>query len=183
MSVIEKYVKMGINSSMLFPASFEDGCAHLHGINTVCRMPQYEVIETFLSDNDEIRRMQTRVILDSGLTFNYHCPLPLQQDGGKNPCSDDLEIRKAALAYAKKHVDYAAEAGSALMVVVSPPDKGSERRVEQKKLFIEYYAQLAEYALGRGIDACLEPVERNRFKKLLLGPTSECVEFIMTMQS
>ncbi|MDL2247762.1 sugar phosphate isomerase/epimerase [Bacteroides sp. OttesenSCG-928-J23] len=182
MSVISQYARVGISPSMLFPASFEDDLLHLHSINTVCRMPQYEVLETFLAEDAGIRKQELRIIRETGKILNYNSPMALQQDGPQNPCGDDPEIRKAGLAYAKMNVDFAGEAGTTVFVLPSPPDKGPDRREELKKRFADYYYNLAEHARQYKMDICLEPIERHRFKGLLMGPTDECVELILNLQ-
>lgn len=182
MSIISKYAKVGISPTMLFPASFEDDLVHLHSINTVSRMPQYEVLETYLAEDSNIRKQQLRIIRETGKILNYNCPMPLQQDGPKNPCSDDPKIREAGLAYAKMNVDFAGEANTTILVLPSPPDKGADKREELKKRFADFYLQLAEYARQYKMNICLEPIERHRFKRLLMGPTAECVDFILDLQ-
>ena len=182
MYTISSYATVGISAPMIFPKSFEDDLWHLHAVNTICRMSQFDAIEGFLPEDDNIRAQEVRLIRESGKQFNYNFPLPLQQDGPCNPCSEDPAVRTAGLLLAKTHLDYAGELGAGIVVVASAPDKGESVRTELKKRFADFYLQIAEYAKRYNIILALEPIERHRFKKLLMGPTEECANFIIDMQ-
>ena len=182
MPLISSYLKVGISPTLLFPESFTDDLVHFHAVNTACSMPQFEVLETFLSEDAELRKRELRVIRESGVTVNYNYPLILSQDGPKNPCSDQPEIRKAGLAFAKLNIDFAGEAQAPLFVMASPPDKGADKREELKKRFAQYYLEVAEHARQYKMDVCLEPIERHRFKQLLFGPTDESAAFILDLK-
>lgn len=182
MSVISRYVNVGTCPTLLFPEAFVDPLVQYHAVLTCCRMTHYDVLEMFLPEDKELRKREIQIIKETGKIINYNYPLPLAQEGPKNPCSDESEVRRAAVEYAKLNLDFAAEVASPLMVVATPPDKGVERRAEQLKRFADFFLEVAEYARQYSIDMCLEPMERHRFKKNLLGPTDESADFILELQ-
>ena len=61
-------------------------------------------------------------------------------------------------------------------------DKGEERRPELMKLYMEYFMALAEHVKQYNMNIVIEPIERHRFKQLILGPTPECAAFIAEAQ-
>ena len=175
---IHDYFMFGISPSMLNPASFESELEHLAAVKQCCDFSEYENFETFLPDDEVIRKTEIQMMKDAGKTLNYNTPLIFQLDGEYNCGSDNPEFRKKALDLAKRHLNYAAEAGSSLFVVTGCPDKGAELRPTLFKRYDEYFCKVAEYAKQFGITVLIEPIEREGFKKLLLGPTSECAETV-----
>ncbi|MBS6395938.1 MAG: sugar phosphate isomerase/epimerase [Clostridiales bacterium] len=182
MTNFESLVCFGFSPSMLFPKSFEDPLTHFSAIKLCCRCPGYETFETFLPENDLLRKACIREMKTYGKQLRYNTTGDFQVDGPYNPCSDNPEYRKQALDLVKMHIEFAAEAESPFIVVTGCPDKGEERRPELKKLYMEYFLQIAEYCRQYNMDILIEPIERHRFKKLLLGPTEECASFILDAQ-
>ncbi|MCD8083712.1 MAG: sugar phosphate isomerase/epimerase [Clostridiales bacterium] len=182
MTQFDSRVCFGFSPTMLFPASFEDPLVHLTAIEIGCHYPHYETFETYLPDDRQLREACIRQMRASGKTLHYNTPGVFQQDGPYNPCSDEESFRRQALELMKKQVDFAAEAEAPLMVLTGAPDKGPERRPELLKRYMDYLLQVAEYAQKFGIMIVIEPIERHRFKKILLGPTTECVALILDAQ-
>ncbi len=180
---MNNYMKFGISPTLLFPAAFEDELEHLTAIETCCRFPEYEVFETFLPQNDALRKREIQKMKEYNKILNYNTPIPFQLDGEFNPASDQPIYRANALELAKQHINYAAEADSKLMVITGCADKGPEKRPEILKRFKEYFLKVAAYAKQFDITIVLEPMEREAFKKLVLGPTQECADFIEEMQN
>jgi sugar phosphate isomerase/epimerase len=174
----QKYFKFGIGVSNFYPGSFTDELEHLRAFSVVASIPGYETLETFMPLTKEVFHEEMRIALGEGKQINYNLPPAFQCLGKFNPCSKDSNERASALDLAKRHLDNACEAGSRICAMTSGPDVDPLNRNLILSIFLEYIIKLAEYAKVFGICLVIEPVERERFKKLLLGPTSECVAFI-----
>lgn len=179
---LNQMIRLGFSPTMLFPRSFEDPLAHFTAIQLGCRYPNYEVFETFLPEDAALRAACVREIRAAGVEMHYNSPGVFQVDGPMNPGSDDPAVREAALRCAKMHVDFAAECGATLFVTTGCPDKGEERREELLERYFGFFMPLAEHAAQYGMDLLLEPIERHRFKRLILGPTEDCAAFIAKAQ-
>ena len=182
MPKINDYVKFGISPSMLYPASFDDDYAHLAAVTACCRLEGYDSMETFLPDDAAIRKFEIQRMRDAGLTLHYNTGLAFQIDGPCNAGSDDPAERAGALSAMKAQVDYAAEAEAPLIVVTGCADKGPEKRPAVLSRYTEYFYGVCAHAKQYGITVVLEPIERDVFKKLVLGPTPECAAFIRQAQ-
>lgn len=182
MTNFDARVRFGFSPTMLFPDSFEDPLIHFAAMDAACEYPGYEAFETYLPEDKALRAACLKKMRAFGKVLNYNSPGILQLDGPYNPCSDDPAIRKQALAFAKMHIDFAAEAESPLYVATGCLDKGEERRAGLMEHYMEYFLQVAEHCKSYGITTVLEPIERHRFKTLILGPTSECAQFIAAAQ-
>ena len=182
MTNFESRIRFGFSPSMLFPKSFEDPYMHFAAIQTCCHCAPYESFETFLPDDAAMRKLCIQSMKEHEITLHYNTPGVFQLDGEFNPCSDNPEYRKNALELAKTQIEYAAEAESPIIVFTGCPDKGEERRPELLKMYMEYFLQLAEFCRTFNIEITIEPIERHRFKKLLLGPCKDCADFMLEAQ-
>ena len=173
---------LGFSPTMLFPKSFEDPLMHFAAIQICCHYPNYDAFETYLPDDKKLRERCIREMKAAEKRMHYNSPGILQTEGQYNPCSNDKRIRQRALEYAKMHINFAAESESPFFIVTGAPDKGDAYRTELLKYYKEFFLQLSEYCKQYRMDILIEPIERHRFKKLILGPTKECALFIMEMQ-
>lgn len=183
MTNFDSLICFGFSPTMLFPKSFEDELIHFAAIETCCHYPLYETFETYLPENKAMREACIREMKASGKGMRYNTPGVLQTEGPYNPCSDDPATRKRALEFAKMHADFAGEAESPIFVATGCIDKGEERRPELMKRYKEYFLTLAEHCRQYHMDILIEPIERHRFKKLILGPTEDCAAFIADVQA
>jgi sugar phosphate isomerase/epimerase len=179
---INDYVKFGISPTMLFPKAFDDELEHLAAFETCCKFSEYESFETFLPHNEKIRKLEIQKMREHNKVLHYNTPIEFQLDGEFNPGSDNPKYRANALELAKKHINYTAEADSKLIVFTGCADKGPEKRPQIMERYKEYFLEVASYARQFDITIAIEPIEREVFKKLILGPTSECADFIKEMQ-
>ncbi|NLI90068.1 MAG: TIM barrel protein [Epulopiscium sp.] len=179
---MEDYIKLGISPTMLMPDAFEDDMEHLAAFVACCKMQEYETLDTFLPHNKEIREYEIKMLKKYNKVLNYNTPIEFQLDGEYNPASDNSEYRANAVKLAKTHIDYAAEAGVKVFVVTGCADKGPDKRSELLERYKEYFLQVADYAEKHDMLVAIEPIERDVFKKIILGPTDECADFIQEMQ-
>ena len=174
-------MNLGISPTMLMPESFESAKVHLQAVRMGCSLSDYTALDLYLAEDDAVAKEEVKELKNSGKSINYNSPAQFQCFGTYNAGSFDATERQNAYDLAKKHLDYAAEIGSRLFVVTSCPDVP-----EQRAAVLDYFAQFLEkvcaYAKQREIQVLIEPIERHRFKKLLLGPTENVAAFIRELQ-
>lgn len=182
MNKFSDFICFGISPSMLFPSSFDDELEHFSAVDRCCHLPEYECFETFLPSDALLRKAEIRKMIQYGKTLNYNTPGYFQLDGPYNACGDDPVQRSHALSAMKEQIDYASEAGCSLIVLTGAPDKGEERRPLLMERYSEFFLECSRHALKYNMTIAIEPIERGRFKNLILGPTQECAAFIRDMQ-
>ncbi len=176
--MIERYVKMGLSPIILFKEMRTGTFGEISALAKASRLKNYEVLETFLSDEAAVRREELNMIWGEGKSITYNAR-PLYQVPGKyNICSLDDEEFRNGLDFMKWQLDFCKEAKSERFLITTGPDYMPERREDVKKRLAEHLAVTSQHAKDLGIDICIEPSERHRFKKLLLGPTKECIQFM-----
>jgi|GEM_PF-879002 len=180
--IYQKFCRFGIGVGNMYPRSFYTPEGHLRAFSTVATFPGYEVLETFLPLDERIKTEELKILQEEGKVINYNFPIGLQSKGEHNPSDLDAGVRRKAIEYAKLHIDNAAEVGSPDIVMTASPDDPEHRDLAMG-YFKEYYSEIADYASKYNIVLGMEPIERHRFKKLLYGPTCECVEMIQELRS
>lgn len=183
MNYVQECCCLGIGVTGLFPEAFESDEAHLSSFSCVARLPDYDALETYLSLDKRIFNEEVRIAKGEGKRINYNFPIEFQHLGKFNPCSYDRNERRNAVELAKKHIDNAAKADSTVIILTSGPDTDPENRKDVLKLFTEYITAICDYSKQFGIDLIIETIERQRFKKLLLGPTAECVDYVLKLRN
>ena len=176
--MLEKYIRFGISPTVLFPESSENPVRHLEAFSKTAALPGYEMFDTSFPDDEGIIKEEMHIAAEEGKGINYNFPIAFQFPGRYNPCSLDEKELDSAIAYAKQHISYAAAAGSRIIAITSGPDYLPEKREMEYASFREYLKALSTECRKYGIEIALETVERHRFKKLLLGPSSEAGSFI-----
>lgn len=92
-------------------------------------------------------------------------------------CNLDAAERKKAVDHARQLVELAAEQGCRTLGLPSGDDPGDARREEAKAVLGDSIHEIA--ALGRrlGLNITIEPLDRYAYKKQLIGPMAETVEW------
>lgn len=176
--MIERYVKLGLSPIILFKEMQKGPSGELEALAKASKLRNYEVLETFLSDDDALRKEELRIVRGEGKAVSYNARGWYQVPGRYNINSLDDEEFRSGLDLMRRQLDYCAEANSEKFLITSGPDYLPQKREDVKKRLAEHLSIIAPYAEQLGITICLEPTERHRFKKLVLGPTNECIEFI-----
>lgn len=179
---ITDYLDLGVCAAMLTPESFESDGAHLRAIELASALEQYTALDVFLAGDAEIAKEELRILRASGKNIRYNSPVQLQRFGAFDAGSEDAQARENALELMKKHLDYAAQLDAKLCVTASCPDV-PERRESVRAYYKEFMHKACAYAKPLGITIVVEPIERHRFKKLLLGPTQEVSAFIQELRT
>ena len=183
MSHFQEKIRFGFSPSMLFPESFESDDVLAAAYLAAAQLPEFEALESFLPHDGSKRSRILGIIRDTGKVLNYNTPGYFQIDGEFNLCSDDASIREHAYEEMCRHLDYAAQAECPIFIVTGSKDKGEEIRPELLKRYGEFFLRFCEEAAQYPLRILLEPIERHRFKELILGPTKECAEFIRSMRA
>ena len=92
-------------------------------------------------------------------------------------CDLNDRRRSAVLDYLKYHADLAAESGYTTFGVPSGPYPGDELRDEALAAQEDSLCRIADYAASLGMNCSIEPLDRNAYKKGLIGPMDEVVEW------
>ncbi len=179
---IKDYFAFGTSVALLYPEAVISQERHLAAFAKCAKLPGYETLETFLSTDEKIRKAEINIAKEEGKIINYNFTVDFQLGGEFDPGNENPQYRKQALDLAKMHVDFAHEAGSKVIGMTSGMDHGKEKREATMEYFTDYMVDLATYAKQAGIVLTLEPVERGKFKNLLLGPTTEICAFIEKMR-
>lgn len=180
---IEKYFAFGISVGLLYPEAHTSALRHLSAFTKTAQLGGFETLETTLSDDASVRKAEIAIAREEGKIINYNFPVDFQLDGPFDPGNSDAAVRANALDLAFRHLEYAAEAGSKVIGMTSGIDHGQALRPAVLEYFTEYMVALATEAKKVGINLAVEPVERGRFKNLLLGPTEEVCSFVTMMHS
>ncbi len=176
--MLERYIRFGISPTVLFPECTQGPLQHLAAFTKAAVFPGYEMLETFLPDDDKVRAEEIRIAREEGKGINYNFPIDFQVPGRYNPCSFSDEELRSAIDYACLHIEHAAEAGSHIIAITSGPDYMPGEREKEYARFAEYLRAISSKCREHGIGIAIETAERHRFKKLLMGPSLESAMFI-----
>jgi sugar phosphate isomerase/epimerase len=103
-------------------------------------------------------------------------PWPTEE---RDLCNPDERVRKRAVEYVKKCIDFAFAVNAPLVVVVpSPVGKNRPLAPKEKEWewAVESVREVAEYALRKGIEIAVEPI--NRYETHLLNTCEQALEFV-----
>jgi len=173
---------LGISPAALFSTYQTDPLSHLLAVKACAELENYDTLELLLPDDESIRKKEIEIIKAHGKRLNYNAPAQTQVEGPFDPASPDKNIRQNARDFIKRHVGYALEGDAGLFMMTGCADRGEKDRGEVMARFEDHFFTCAAYCKENGLAVVLEPLERDRFKKIVLGPTRECADFIIKMQ-
>ena len=124
----------------------------------------------------ENRRYVRRFLESHGLAALTYVA-PYFNADGLALCDLDPEVRELSLNVAKRHAEYAADAGYRTFGVPSGKDPGPERRAEAMKYEADGVAAIADFCGRLGMYVTLEPLDRYTSKKAVIGPMPEVCEW------
>lgn len=181
-SMLERFIKFGISVPVLYPECTSSPLSHLAAFAKTAMLPDYEMLETFLPDDENVRKEEIKIAREEGKGINYNFTIDFQVPGKFNPCSLDKSKVDNAIGYAERQIEYAAEAESRIVAITSGPDYMPSEREKEYESFSRYLRAVSEKCREFGIEIALETAERNRFKKLLLGPSLEAANYIKKLR-
>ena len=92
-------------------------------------------------------------------------------------CSLDAAERKKAVDYTRQLAALAAEQGCNTLGLPSGDDPGDEKREAAKAALAESIGEIAALGRALGLNITIEPLDRYAYKKQLIGPMAETVEW------
>lgn len=126
---------------------------------------------------EEKNRRAVRDILEANHLNGTTFVTPYVKENKLSLSDLNEEGRRKAVELVKEHAAYAAETGYTNFGVPSGDDPGEERREEAKKALADSMVELADYLKGLGLNLTIEPLDRYAYKKQLIGPMEETVQW------
>lgn len=180
--MIKKYCKFGINHHLIFPGVLNDAKYHIESLSQLLEQAYFAVIDMSLPDDNNIRSQEVKILKESGKKVIYNFPLFCLGSDIFDVNSPEESVREKTLDEAKKHLMYAAEAGTDTVTFAAGGFRSEVPLKEQIDNFIEYSVLFNEEAKKFGITALLEPFDRSIGKNLILGTADECVAYIEALR-
>jgi len=172
--------EVGIVHAMAFPETLAGEGPILETARTIIEDEFFDAIEvSWVKDND-IRRQLASLLRDSAAHVVFCGGIPiLRLNLDLN--SLDVPTRKDAVASTRRLIDEATSIGAKTFVLCSGPDPGAAMRENAKLALTDSLREIAEYA-GDEMLVSLEAFDREVDKKLLVGPTAEAVDLVVSVR-
>lgn len=180
--MIKRYCKLGINHHLIFPGVLNDAKYHIDSLARLLEQDSFQIIDMSLPDDREIRSEEVKMLKSSGKKVIYNFPLFCLGSCEFDVNSPEESVRLRTLQEAKKHLMYAAEAGTDTVTFAAGGYKSEVPLEKQIENFVEYSFLFNEEAKKFGITALLEPFDRSIGKNLILGTAEECVAYIEALR-
>jgi len=117
--------------------------------------------------------------------YGLDCTFCSVNPPGKNPISEDAQVRKQTVEHWKKTIEAAAETGARLIAGPSYAPvghlPGRRRTYDEWKWGVEFHQQIAPLLEKEGIDLAVEPL--NRFETYFLNTAEDAVHFVEEINS
>lgn len=126
---------------------------------------------------DKNHRNEVRSVLEANKIHGTTFVTPYVKDQKLSLSDLNAEGRSKAVALAKEHMGYAAECGYTNFGVPSGDYPGDALCEQAKSVLTESMIELANHAKTLGLNLTLEPLDRYAFKKQLIGPMRESMEW------
>lgn len=126
---------------------------------------------------DPTNRRTVRNIIEENQLNGTTYTTPYVKDQHLSLSDLDENGRKKAVALLKKLAELAAESGYTNLGIPSGDDPGYLKREMAKSVLAESVVEIADHCRSLGLNLLLEPLDRNAFKKQLLGPMEETVQW------
>jgi len=129
------------------------------------------------SNQDRVRHM----LAEQNVTALTYLA-PYLNEHALSLCDPDAGARKAAVGLAVQHAASCAAAGFNRFGIPSGPDPGDAKRPAALERFSESAREIAAYCRDLGMDVTVEPLDRYAYKKQLIGPMEEAVDWIRDLR-
>lgn len=151
-------------------------------LEEIAELGFYKGIELGMFFQPEYRKRVRRLVEDKQYQLTQWAA-PYLMRRGLNLSSLDPALRKISVAYTVELVRLAAETGATNFGLPSGDYPGDNKREQAKEaLFDSYCAIHEEVAKHAGMRIILEPLDRYAYKKQLMGPMPEVVEWIKALR-
>ena len=132
---------------------------------------------------DKYNRMTIRNIIEQN---DYNLSVfatPYLKENKMNLGSLDQDARRKAVEYTLELAKLVADAGCTNLGLPSGDDPGDALRKKAKQVLAESLMEIADAAKDMNLNITLEPLDRYAFKKQLIGPMKESMEWFSAVHA
>lgn len=127
---------------------------------------------------DPANRRTVRNLLEANKLHGATFATPYVKDRKLSLSSFDGDQRRRTVELVKGLADFAAEAGFTNFCIPSGDDPGPLLRGFAKNILADSAREIADHCKALGLNLTLEPLDRYAFKKQLIGPMEEAVQWL-----
>lgn len=149
----------------------------LEVFKTIHSFNYYQGFELGIFFNEKYRHAIRDIISENNLHLTTFIT-PYIKDENLNLCSLDREEQNSALDLALRLVELAADQGVKNLGIPSGDDPGDSDREEAKEVLAKSIGVIADSCARHDINLTIEPLDRYAYKKQLIGPMKETVEWL-----
>ena len=175
---IRDYARIGLAHFMFYPDCVADEQVNVTTLPGILARDDIEVVDFCLPYDVAGRAGLTAALraCDKHLGFAIH-PFPLDKI-----CLGTTVDKALTRMILEDQLAAAAAAGARTFTIASGIDPGAAARPAAIDQLRQVCRWLCRRAAGHGMTVLLEPFDRESHRRFLMGPTTECVEFVESLQ-
>ncbi len=177
---IRDYARIGLAHFMFYPDCVVDEQVNITTLPAILARDDIEVVDFCLPYNVAGRAGLTAALrdCDKHLGFAIH-PFPLDKICVGTTVDNEKALTRMIL---EDQLAAAAAAGAHAFTIASGIDPGVAERQAAIDQLREVCRWLCRQAAEHDMTVLLEPFDRDTHRRFLMGPTTECVEFVESLQ-
>jgi sugar phosphate isomerase/epimerase len=177
---IRNYARLGFVHHILYPDCTKDPEYHIETLLNLIQREDIETLDCYIPYGDEIRKKVIDKIRKCGKEVVYD----LHTFPSRKISLGSLDPQEQGLSriVIKDQINIAGAIGAKGLVFASGADI-PDNRGAAKSCFSDFCRWFCSELEQYGINALLEPFDRDIDKKFLLGPINECVDFLDSLSS
>ncbi len=150
-------------------------------VEDITAMNFYKGIELGILFQKDIRKAIRDIVEKNNLNLTQYAT-PYLKSNKLSLCELNKDRREAVIKSVIEMIDLAGETGCTNFGVVSGDDPGENLREDAKKALEEAMIRISEAGKNYGMNIILEPLDRYAYKKQLIGPMKETVEWFEALR-
>lgn len=176
---IKKYAKIGLVYHLLYPKCAKDPVYHIRTLTEFIHSYDIETFDCILPFGDEHRKKLIPLLKNCGkeIVFNNHISL-LKKLNLSASSYVDYEMLKIIF---EDQIKTAKNIGALGYVFNSGKNVKGKYKREALKKFRDFCSWFCQKLSKYNIMAMIEPFDYSVDKKFLIGPTSECADFVRSL--
>ncbi|MEK6795763.1 MAG: sugar phosphate isomerase/epimerase [Spirochaetota bacterium] len=177
---IRENAKIGLVHHMLYPACTGDEAFHVETLASFVKRTDIDTFDCCVPYGADARKKATAIVTSAGKPVCYATHLiPLRKLSCASLLPNEQGIMRMLMI---DQLDAAKAVGAKEMIFASGADAAAGKRAEALAMFKDFCVFLCTEAKKRGITVLLEPFDTDFDKKFLMGPTTECVNLIHSLE-
>ncbi len=176
---ISNYAKVGLVHHLLYPKCTTDAGYHADTLKEFIKRTDIEALDCCLPYDPELRKELIPLVRDCGKDVGY--ALHLFPARKISLASTDIQEQAIARILLTDQIQMAAAVGATGFVFVSGADVPNARP-EARAAFRRFCQWFCSQLEPHGIDALLEPFDREIDKRYLYGPIDDCVALVQDVR-